>query len=123
MKREESMNLSITRDQSDVKGLFGGHKGVTFKVRFIANLSDGEKDLISKYFPKDLVVYRWDRSTDKRIDVEYIFANDLVSGKTIQCGSLPEILEVESGIIEGAKNLKGYLETAASFGGEEIIEI
>jgi hypothetical protein len=50
--------------------------------------------------------------------------NTLIRGVHIECKSMDELLAAESVIVEAGRNLKAYLETAATFDGrEEIIEL
>lgn len=43
------MRLIISRGQSDVKGILGGHKGVAFSLSCKVNLSPQEEELIKCY--------------------------------------------------------------------------
>ena len=43
------MKLHIKRSQADVKGMFGGHKGVSFTLSLKLELSPEETSLIEKY--------------------------------------------------------------------------
>ncbi len=43
------MKLIVKRNQTDVKGLFGGHKGVRFSLHARANITDEERALIDRY--------------------------------------------------------------------------
>jgi hypothetical protein len=53
-----------------------------------------------------------------------ITVDGLIRGVHVECKSMDELLGAENAIREAAANLKGYLETAATFDGrEEIIEL
>ena len=48
------MKLTIKRNQADVKGLFGGHKGVRFSLYAKANITSEEQFLyLSKYIHRN----------------------------------------------------------------------
>ena len=49
--------------------------------------------------------------------------NDLSEGKRIDCKDIVEMLAVEDQIKEAAQTFKNVLDAAASFGGEEVIEL
>jgi hypothetical protein len=52
-----------------------------------------------------------------------ITVGSLLSGVHVECKSMAELLGAENAIVEAASNLRSYLETAATFDGqEEIIE-
>jgi hypothetical protein len=53
-----------------------------------------------------------------------ITITSLMSGVHVECKSMAELLGAETAIVEAASNLRSYLETAATFDGqEEIIEL
>ena len=53
-----------------------------------------------------------------------VTVNSLMSGVHVECKSMGELLGAESAIVEAARNLRTYLDTAATFDGrEEIIEL
>jgi hypothetical protein len=53
-----------------------------------------------------------------------ITVDSLIRGEHIECESMDELLAAENAIREAARNLKGYLEEAATFDGrEEVIEL
>jgi hypothetical protein len=53
-----------------------------------------------------------------------VTVHSLMQGVHIECKSMDELLGAENAIVEAARNLKAYLQTAATFDGrEEIIEL
>ena len=50
-----------------------------------------------------------------------ITVNSLQKGQHIECKSLDELLGAESAVIEACKNLRVYLDTAATFDGREVL--
>ena len=45
----------------------------------------------------------------------------LVSGTHVECKDMDELLGAESAILEACQNLKAYLDTAATFDGQEVV--
>lgn len=50
-----------------------------------------------------------------------ITVNSLQKGQHIECKSLDELLGAETAVIEACKNLRVYLDTAATFDGREVL--
>lgn len=116
------MKLEIWRNQKDVKGLLGGHKGVAFSLVARVQLEEEEKALIAKYKVGDetLATYKWPGRDD--LDVR-VTIQDLLGGKTVETQNIGELIDLEEKIKEGCKTLKGFLAVMRTFGGYEAIEI
>ena len=125
------MKLLLRRDQKS--GLIGK---ITFILTVRAELSDEEKNNIQKYKLWNTVLYEKMTLTDKgsgllgvasRLAFKMmnisVSVNDLSDGKKIDCKDIVEMLAVEDQIKEAAQTFKNVLEAAASFGGEEVIEL
>jgi len=125
------MKLLLRRDQKS--GLIGK---VTFILTVRAELAEEEKSNIKKYKLGDTMLYERMTITDKgsgllgvasRLAFKMmnltVSVNDLSDGKKIDCKDIVEMLAVEDQIKEAAQTFKNVLEAAASFGGEEVIEI
>jgi hypothetical protein len=119
------MKLTIKRNQADQKGIFGGHKGVNFTLYSRAELTRDERALIERYKVGDHILAEYAlqpkgavRPTEYRITV-----NRLATGTTDTTDSIGTLLDLESAIKEGCRNLKSLLEVMSTFGGEEVIEI
>ena len=135
------MKLKIKRDQQS---------GITGKVTFIlearAELTDAEAANVKKYkFGKDILYSKekiptaglGDAITQGNLGITSgltrtllakalnltISINDLVKGKRIECKEITEMLGAEEQLKQACALLKNILENAATFGGEEIIEI
>ena len=52
-----------------------------------------------------------------------ITVNDLANGKVVECKDLIEMVAVERQLTEAAHTFKQALDAAATFGGEEVIEL
>lgn len=125
------MKLLLRRDQ---KSGFTGK--ITFTLAVRAELSDQEKNNIQKYKLGDTMLYERMTMTDKgsgllgvasRLAFKAmnltVSVDDLSDGKKIDCKDIVEMLAVEDQIKEAAQTFKNVLEAAASFGGEEVIEL
>jgi len=129
--REAKMKMLLRRDQ---KTGFTGK--VTFTLAVRAELTDEEKNNIGKYKLGDTMLYEKMTMTDKgsgllglasRLAFKMInisvSVDDLSGGKKIDCKDIVEMLAVEDQIKEAAQTFKNVLEAAATFGGEEVIEL
>src|SRR5438552_18439477 len=127
------MKLLLRRDQKS--GLVGMGK-VTFTLTVRAELTDPEKSNIKKYKLGDTMLYERETLADRgsgllglasRLAFKMmnlsIAVNDLADGKKVDCKDIVEMLAVEDQIKEAAQTFKSVLEAAASFGGEEVIEL
>ena len=96
----------------------------------MADLTDEEADNVSKYRFGDTMLYTNLEDRGKGImgalsraiiGIE-IRVNDLVHGKVIECKNIIEMISIEEQIKEACKYFKIMLDTAAQFGGDEVIE-
>ncbi len=125
------MKLLLRRDQKS--GLIGK---VTFTLAVRAELTDQEKNNIKKYKLGDTMLYEREKIIErgsgllglasrlafKMMNIS-VSVNDLSDGKKIDCKDIVEMLAVEDQIKEAAQTFKSVLEAAATFGGEEVIEL
>jgi hypothetical protein len=111
------MQLLIKRDQKDIKGLLGGHKGVLFSLFVQAFASAEEQTLIEKYKIGEfrLTTYELGEQTIP------IGVNDLLKGHSVEVRDIAELLSLEEEIKSCTATLKTWITVAASFGGEERI--
>jgi hypothetical protein len=117
------MKLTIRRNQADVKGVFGGHKGVKFSLYGKCSLDEGERAIIAKYKVGDYVLAEYQlKAKAEALDFK-ITVNGIANGQTVETGDINTLLDLEKSMKEGCKNLKNLLKVMATFGGEEVIEI
>ncbi len=125
------MKLLLRRDQKS--SMMGK---ITFTLAVRAELADEEKSNIKKYKLGDTMLYERMTMIDKgsgligiasRLAFKMmnltVSVDDLSEGKKIDCKDIVEMLAVEDQIKEAAQTFKNVLEAAASFGGEEVIEL
>jgi len=118
------MKLTIKRDQADVKGMFGGHKGVSFSLYAKADITKDERELIEHYKIGEHILASYDLPIKGSESMEgNLSVNRLMNGTNIATDSISTLLELEEKIKEGCQNLKTLLKVMKTFGGEEVIEI
>jgi hypothetical protein len=117
------MKLTIRRNQADVKGLFGGHKGVSFALSGQVSVSDGERALIERYKVNDHILAEYQKQRGAEVVTFQVSVRDLMYGKSVETNSIGTLLDLEDKLKEGCQNLKTLLEVMATFGGEEILEV
>lgn len=133
------MKLLIKRDQKS--GMFTGKAKFFLYVR--AEVTPEEQDLIKKCgLENELLVHHEKehdslvgsvmdatrggglvRSIMKGISDTELTTKSLINGTEFDCNDVAELIAIENQVIGAGMNLKNYIETAKSFGGEKIIDI
>ncbi len=114
------MKLTVRRSQSEKKGFFGGHKGMSFNLHCQVEISSAEKELINKYQANDYVLTWRQRDGGQ---VPGLKIRDLVQGTSTEVDDITTLLNNEQVIKSACKDFKSLLFVMATFGGEEVIEI
>jgi len=118
------MKLTIRRNQADVKGVFGGHKGVSFSLSGRCEVTDAEKALIAKYKVGEYVLAKYAIDTGRSDSLQFTITVDgIIQGKSVEMKDIETLLGVEEQMKSGCKNLKTLLTVMATFGGDEVIDI
>lgn len=117
------MKLTIKRDQADVKGIFGGHKGVRFSLSAKVKLSDEERGLIDRYKASEYILASYEKIIGGEKFETHFSVNDFINGRTVEINDISTLLDLEEQIKGGCQNLKNLLTVMRTFGGEEVIEI
>lgn len=118
------MKLIIRRNQADVKGIFGGHKGVRFSLQARAEIDGKERSLIERYKVGDKILASYEMPMGNSPPLQiHVSVNDLMNGKTTEMDDISTLLQLEEAIKTGCQNLKNWLAVMSTFGGEEVIEI
>jgi len=125
------MKLLLKREQKS--SMMGK---ISFALNVRAELSEDEKSNIKKYKLGETMLYEREKLADRGsglLGVASRFAfkmlnisvsvDDLSKGKQIECKDIVEMLAVEDQLKEAAQTFKNVLEAAASFGGEEVLEL
>ncbi|HEX3666925.1 MAG TPA: hypothetical protein VHU23_17005 [Rhizomicrobium sp.] len=125
------MKLLLRRDQRS--GLLGK---IIFALEVRAELSDDERQAISKYKLGDTVLYEKSTIIDpgrgllglasrlahKAMNIS-VSVRDLTNGKKLECKDIVEMLAVEEQLREAGKTFSAILIAAQRFGGEEVIDL
>jgi hypothetical protein len=118
------MKLTIKRDQADITGVFGGHKGVRFSLYAKADVTSNERALIERYKVGEYALATYVLAIKGASNEERLLSVDkLLQGTTTPADTITALLELEDKIKEGCQHLKTLLKVMESFGGEEVIEI
>jgi hypothetical protein len=117
------MKLTIRRNQADVKGFFGGHKGVMFSVFAKAEITPAERTLIEKYKVGEWILAKREAMIGKEMTELTLSVDRLINGHTTTVAYLSDLQKWEEDIKSSCVQVKNALEVMATFGGEEVIEI
>jgi hypothetical protein len=113
------MKLHIRKNQKEQKGIFGGHKGMSFIFSCQAQLTPEESELIARYRAEDQpLTYRTVGDTQ----IPGLKIGDLVRGISYEVRDVTELLNYEETIKGACSNFKTLLMVMNSFGGEEVVE-
>jgi hypothetical protein len=121
------MKLLLRRNQK--KALMGG--SIKFILEARAELTDIESENVKKYKVGNTMIYTnlQDRGSgllgvmSRAMRGIEVTVNDLVHGKHVECKDIVEMVAIEDQLKEASQTFKRILDTAARFGGEEIVEI
>lgn len=113
------MKLVITRDQQDVKGAFGGHKGVSFKLGYRLELTAEETELVNRYklqgYPLTTRVFQGQEVTGTTLGA-------LAQGESMTVNDVTALIHQENIIKDACDQLPVLFEMCRTFGGQEVIE-
>jgi hypothetical protein len=109
------VRLVIHRNQADVKGVLGGHKGVQFTLSYRLDTTPAEAAIIERYRLGSHVV------VSRANSVETV--DRLRSGVTQTLNSVSVLIANERVVKEACQEFGLLMAVAKSFGGEDIVEI
>jgi hypothetical protein len=126
------MKLLIRRDQRPA--MMGGKPVFSIQVR--ADITPPERASIDKYKLGKTLLYESHtieggsgllglahRAAINATIRLSLTIDDLTGGKKIECKDIGEMIAIEEHIKQAAQEFKIVLETAAAFGGEEVLEL
>lgn len=113
------MRLIINRSQSDVKGMFGGHKGVAFTLSYRLELTEDEKALVERYKLQEYPL-TWSTFQGERVPEDTI--ERMMMGRSQTLNDVTTLIENEEIIKNACDALPPLFSIARSFGGDEIID-
>lgn len=101
------MKLSIKRNQTDVKGLFGGHKGVRFSLYARANITSEERALIDRYKVSDYILTSYELPIKGSSSLPfYLSVNDIINGRTTEIDDISTCLNSKQQFKKAAETLR-----------------
>jgi hypothetical protein len=113
------VRLIISRRQQDVKGMLGGHKGVSFTLTYRLELTPEESQLVERYKLSDYPV-TWKSVQGTRMPDDTI-ANMLV-GRSQTLSDVTTLLNNESVVKDACDSLPTLFGVVRTFGGDEVID-
>jgi hypothetical protein len=113
------VRLIISRRQQDVKGMLGGHKGVSFTLSYRLELTPEETELVSRYKLSDYPV-TWKSIQGSQIPDDTI-AN-MIAGRSQTISDVTTLLKNESVVKDACDNLPPLFEVVRTFGGDEVVD-
>ncbi|WP_194917155.1 hypothetical protein [Catenulispora rubra] len=113
------MKLVITREQQDMKGAFGGHKGVSFKLGCRLELTAEETDLVNRY---KLQGYALTTTVFNGQEVTGTSLGALIQGQSMTLSDVTTLIHQENIIKDSCDQLPTLFELCRTFGGQEVIE-
>lgn len=113
------MKLVIQRSQQDVKGMLGGHKGVSFTLSYRLVLTEEESELVRRYKLEEYPV-TWRMFEGTQIPLDTI--GSLVAGRTQTVVDVTTLIQNEDVVKDACDKLPVLFEVVRTFGGEEVIE-
>jgi hypothetical protein len=113
------MQLSIKRSQQDIKGMLGGHKGVSFTLSFRLILTPEEQELVQRYklseYPLTYTTYQGTQIPENTIGT-------LMEGRTQTLSDVTTLVKNEDVVKNACDQLPVLFEIVRTFGGEEVID-
>lgn len=114
------MELSLQRDQN--KKMMGG---VSFQVRAEVSLTPKEEQVVNENKLHDQVLFSkqltniWGTPIDEELNVT---VGNLLNGETYKCNDVATVIAYSESLKDACETLKGYIDAAKTFGGEETYE-
>ena len=113
------MKLIINRSQQAVKGMLGGHKGMSFTLSYRLQLTPDEQELVNDYklmdYPLTWTSVRGERMPDDTV-------GRLVGGRSQTLGDVKTLLQNEEIVKAACDELTTLFDVVRTFGGDEVIE-
>jgi hypothetical protein len=113
------MRLVVSRSQQDVKGMLGGHKGVSFTLQYRLELTTEETDLVSRYRLGSYAL-TWTSVQGTKVPDDTI-AN-MVAGRSQTVQDVTTLLRNERIVKDACDELPTLFEVCRTFGGSEVID-
>lgn len=113
------MRLIINRRQEDVKGMLGGHKGVSFTLAYRLELTAEESELVRHYKLEDYAV-TWKTVQGNQVPDDTI--RNMTLGRSQTVSDVATLLKNESVVKNACDSLPKLFGVVRTFGGDEVID-
>jgi hypothetical protein len=117
------MKLRIQKDQSDLKGIFGGHKGVNFTLQARCEITQQEQQNVERYKVGPFIIAKLNIQYNGQRIEHKVSVSEILKGAAYNTSDLSELLSLEEQLVAGCQKLKTYLALMETFGGESLIDI
>jgi len=117
--RESRVRLIISRNQQDVKGVFGGHKGVQFTLGYRLELTQEEAELVRRY---NLGSHTLTTRVIDGVSVPATTLAELMAGRDQTVSDVTTLVNNERVIKDACDELPVLFDVCRSFGGDEVVE-
>src|SRR5689334_8361568 len=108
------MQLVIKRTQADVKGMFGGNKGVQFNLYYRLVLTQDESAIVQRYRLETHVLSTSGAGLPETV-------GDLLRGVNQSVQTVEVLLRNEEVAKRACNSFYTLVQVAKSFGGEEVV--
>lgn len=113
------MRLVINRNQTAMKGMLGGNKGVSFTLSYQLQLTEGEAALVQQYKLMDYpVTYKTIQGTQVPDDT----IGNMVAGRSQTLTDVTTLIRNEEIVKSACDSLPALFEVVSTFGGQEVID-
>ena len=113
------MRLIINRNQTALKGMLGGNKGVNFTLSYQLQLSEQEQALVRQYKLNDYPV-TFNTVQGNRIPDDTI--GNMMAGRSQTLTDVTTLIRNEEIIKEACDSLPTLFDVVSTFGGQEVID-
>jgi hypothetical protein len=113
------VKLVIQRNQSAVKGMLGGHKGMQFTLAYRLVLTPEEQQLVDQYKLENYPLTWKNLASGPMPDTTI---GNLTVGRSHTLTDVTTLVDNEETIKSACDSIPTLLEVVRSFGGEEIVE-
>jgi hypothetical protein len=114
------MRLVINSSQQDVKGMLGGHKGVSFTLGYRLELSADEAGLVKRYRLEEYPL-TW-RPGSQGVQIPDDTIGNMVQGRMQTVRDVTTLLRNENIVKDACDQLVTLFDVIRSFGGDEVID-
>ncbi len=116
------MRLVMRRSQNEQTGLFGGHRGMSFQLDAVAQVTAAEQALLQRYTGVESTRLTTVHNLLGKMPDVTVTVGSLLRGHAFVCKDVLVLLEAEENIKEACRNFRTLLDVMESFGGEIVVD-